>query len=160
MSPERIQVPGVVEGEHVVISNGIGYGVNELISLAENLEIKLLPASELDDAINHECWDDVAGNKLKPIDVLSFMRDGLAAGVDAVSLSGSRPELKNHIERIFGADTKHPIIITLIEGENVVLDGMHRLVKMLLDGQGSIPVKMFEKLPEEAILTKKPDQNS
>ena len=53
MSPERIQVPGVVEGEHVVISNGIGYGVNELISLAENLEIKLLPASELDDAINH-----------------------------------------------------------------------------------------------------------
>ncbi len=50
-----------------------------------------------------------------------------------------------HHERIQRANYTHPIILS---EDNVVMDGIHRICKALLDGKATIPAVKFQSNPE------------
>ncbi len=56
-------------------------------------------------------------------------------------LKGSR----GHQKRVEAADTRHPIIITKYKSKYVVLDGIHRLLKIYVTGGKKIRAKIIPK---------------
>ena len=130
--------------EHVVISDGVQYSVDKLIEISKSLEPTEMSITEFEKALGTECRDDSTGRKLKPKEVLDVIKDG----------NGERPELGDHIERIKASNTEHPVLVVNIEGELVVLDGMHRLAKLFLEGETSVSVKKFNSLPKQAQIVK------
>ncbi len=51
----------------------------------------------------------------------------------------------NDIERINKADYKYPLLVTVENGEYIVLDGLHRLQKGINDGIKELPVIFVNK---------------
>jgi hypothetical protein len=125
---------------HVLISDGIKYSVNKLIKIAETRIPEEIAISEFDKSMETECWDDSEGRKVNPKEVLE------AIGGKESEYSG----LKQHIEQVKNSDIKHPVLVTNIDGELVVLDGMHRLVKSFLEKKVFVSVIKFDSLPKEA----------
>ena len=50
---------------------------------------------------------------------------------------------KGHYERMQKADISHPLVVTDYNGRLVILDGVHRLLKMYIDGAESIRAKII-----------------
>jgi len=56
-----------------------------------------------------------------------------------------------HQKRVAEADTSHPIVVTDYKSKYVILDGVHRLVKMYMNGEKKIKAKI---IPEEYLSRK------
>jgi len=48
-----------------------------------------------------------------------------------------------HQKRIVAVDTSHPIVVTDYKSKYVILDGVHRLVKMYMNGEKKIKAKII-----------------
>lgn len=125
--------------KEVVISDGIKYGVDKLIEIGKTIEPQDTAVTEFEKTMGTECWDDSNGKMIKPKEVLEAMKNGT-----------DTPELKDHMDRIKKSDSSHPILVVDIEGELVVIDGVHRLVKSFFENKISIPVIKFNSLPKGA----------
>lgn len=57
---------------------------------------------------------------------------------------------KEEYERIMRADISHPIDIMENKGKWLILDGLHRLVKLFISGEKSVKVRKIprDKIPE------------
>ena len=69
------------------------------------------------------CWD----NNTKPSDVISCLTD---------------EKYKDEVNRITKSDTKYPIIV---DSNLFIIDGMHRLVKSVINNKKTIDAYMFDK---------------
>lgn len=123
-----------------MISDGVVYSVNKLIEISKSLEPTEVAIAEFEKAMKTECWDDSEGRKIKPKEVLETIEKG----------DNEISRLEDHIKRIKESNTAHPILAVNLEGELIVLDGVHRLVKSFLEKKASVPVITFDVLPEQA----------
>lgn len=70
--------------------------------------------------------------------------------------SGPTPRsLLEHMRLVLAADTTHPIIL---DQRGRVMDGMHRVVKALLDGANEVPAVQFIEDPTPDYLGCDPDK--
>ncbi len=50
---------------------------------------------------------------------------------------------QGHQKRIEAADTSHPLVVTNYNSRFVILDGVHRLVKLYLEGSDKVKTKII-----------------
>lgn len=126
------------------------YDVYMLIDLASSITAVEFSVSELSQKVlSEECWNDEFGNKFSPRRLLDAYRNAGAWE----ELLRVHPEWKEHIEKIVSADYRHPIL--LHRGE--LIDGMHRLLRAIVDGTEYIPSRNFDVLPDEALVSRTAD---
>jgi hypothetical protein len=136
-------IPGFA---HTFSSNGKRYDVYKLICLAEkiltiNIKLSDIKSKKLEKTL----WTDNNENKISPKDFIdAYNENGSWKNVEKI-----HPEWSNHIKRIEETDYNHPFIMY----EYDIIDGIHRLVKAITDRVESIPIKVLNELPEEAIAT-------
>ncbi len=95
---------------------------------AIELPVTKMPVSDFDWHLDVPYWDSIDGKKFSvtPRDVLTRK-------------SGTEKEQ----ERVKNINTNYPIDVLFHEGKWFILDGVHRLIRILQEGQGSISVRVF-----------------
>lgn len=99
-----------------------------------NLDVPIeeIPVSELDWILDMPFWSEKADYDLIPRKVLTFPKE--------------HPE---HVKRFIDSDTSYPIDIMLnLKGKWLILDGLHRLLKLINEGNTTVKVR---KIPREFI---------
>ena len=137
----------VVDDDHVVFTGDMAYSVNDLIVRAKQLTLQQISLQKFGHAMDNLGWADSVGTKISPSRVLQRMREIKNDGGNFDNLTGNDLLLAEHFRRVLNADVRHPIIVANIDEEEVVLDGMHRLVRMFFLGSKTIPVQRFAELP-------------
>jgi len=131
---------------HTTVIDDVPYDVYRLIRLAENLPTETISLDFLKEHLEEtNSWKDLQGNPCGPATILTITSNPL----DWKEMRQANPELAKHISQIEEADTLYPILLL---GERRILDGMHRLTKVFLQGETQIAIKRFHVLPKEAIL--------
>ncbi len=116
------------------------YDVDKLKNEAENIPIQEISLNTLLGAVSegNYYWIDQNNEKLGPFQIL---KDWDAAQ--------RKEEWSDHIANIRQANLDNPIWITK---QGLVFDGMHRLTKAVLEGKENIKVKVWDNLPDIAII--------
>ena len=94
--------------------------VEDLWEVAEGLPIEYIPLQLLTDQLEGTYWTQGEEEDVTPQWVLG------------------------HTRRILKADLNYPI---LVNSENTIVDGIHRLCRAVLDGRDDIAVQRIEELP-------------
>jgi hypothetical protein len=89
----------------------------------------------------HYFWEDRNGMKLGPAQIL---KDWEAAQ--------QNPAWTDHVESIKRANLNNPIWAMK---DGLVFDGMHRLTRAFIDKVAKVKIKIFEELPESAVIKQK-----
>lgn len=121
------------------------YEIEKLRDFAERLAVHELPLNDVREAVGpgHIYWIDRNGEALAPHQII---RDwGAAQHNDA---------WKDHVDSIMQADLSKPIWM-MKDGH--VFDGVHRLIRAVIEDRPTIKVRIFEELSETALYT--PPQN-
>ena len=120
------------------------YDAEKLNQFAEALPEETLPLDSFTEAIDedHTYWIDQEGNPLGPADIL---RDWQRAQ--------ENPAWAEHIAIIRGANLNRPIWIH--KESRQVINGVHRLTRAFLDRLPEIKAKVFENLPDSAIVSRR-----
>lgn len=141
--------PESIEGfTHFAEINGKVYDVYKLIELAKTIEPKIIPITTFDNSKESKFWNDKNNLRIGPPDIIE---EG-ERGIDWDGLIKKHPEWEEHIESIRNADYEtYPIMYT---GEDLVVDGMHRLTKAWVDKAEEIKAKYIEELPDSALYKK------
>ncbi len=128
---------------HTVTSNGVEYDVYKLIECASTIQPKRFAIQDFEDEMLEEaCWTDSNNNAISP-------RDLMRAYVHHKSWSrieDLHPSWHTHIAKVIDADYSFPILMY----EQEIIDGMHRLVKAVSEGQTYIMVRTLEHMPDTA----------
>ncbi len=106
------------------------WNVEELWKAAEGMPIEHLRVELFTDQLEGTCWTDGEDEEVTPSWVL------------------------RHTRRILEADLSHPIII---DKNGVVLDGVHRLCKAVLEGREVIAAQRLVAMPDPAYIV--PDED-
>lgn len=61
-------------------------------------------------------------------------KKGYSFNLSPMEVILSSDEYKDHYQRILDADTSYPVVVSAFEGKHVILDGLHRLSKLYLQG--------------------------
>ena len=131
---------------HSTTYEGKLYDVYKLIAYSETLPQVDAPLDELGACLDVLCWSGQNENtKIGPNTIIKAFRE--AGSWD--KLYELYPELSRHAKRVQFADLSHPI---LLDPENHVIDGVHRLTKAFIEGQVAIKAKKLDKIPEAAVL--------
>ncbi len=122
------------------------YDVFKLIALSTELPVQRLPldSSEIQLELDTETWDDGKGNKITPRDVINILKQH----TDYNKALEIYPELAEHIRKIRDADYSYPVL--LFNGS--ILDGLHRIAKACIEKQDFINAKIFQTIPNEALM--------
>ena len=132
---------------HTLRRGGVTYDVYKLIDLAKDVPVTTEKVAKLNNiGLEDLCWTDLNEIRFSPGELLEAYRKSGSLE----SLAINHPEFGVHIKRIRKADYSHPIL--MFEGD--VIDGMHRLVKAIIDSVEFIPVKTITELPTQAIYNK------
>jgi len=99
--------------------------VDELWENAKELPVEYMPVEALVGQLNGTCWTD-GDEDVTPQWVLG------------------------HTRRILKADLNYPI---LINSENMILDGIHRLCKAVIEGKVEVAVQRIDPLPTPTFST-------
>jgi len=112
---------------HTRTINGIPYDVIKLQRITRDLPIVLLEQSCFQSLLNRKVWGSPHSNsdRFSPLEVVSYLRTGVVSKRYVA-------EVQNEILPILKADMQYPILLTTIDGVDMVLDGMHRLAKAYL----------------------------
>ena len=95
--------------------------VDDLWELAANIPVEYVPIKHLTEQLNGTCWTEGEKDDVTPQWVLG------------------------HTRRILNADLKYPI---LVDEKNIILDGIHRLCKAVIEGREDIAVQRIVTMPE------------
>jgi|AntRauTorcE11897_2_1112592.scaffolds.fasta_scaffold03428_2 hypothetical protein len=143
---EKIPLPNESQSHdsHYAEFEGKSIDVYKLIRLAEDVEAIKTPTKNFEDHLSNHYWHDSHGDWLGPQDIIDVC-DGVANPQALTEDESYDSGLREHLKRVLDSDyTEYPIIT--IKG--VVVDGMHRLTKAVIDGVDSIAVKDFAELPD------------
>lgn len=99
--------------------------IEDLWRLAKGRPIEHLPVEMLVDQLEGTCWTE-GDEDVTPQWVLG------------------------HTRRILGAEMEYPI---LLNEDNIIVDGIHRLCKAVLEGKETISVQRLQQLPEPTFAT-------
>lgn len=116
------------------------YNIELLKPFAQEIPVKEMDVEVFRELVSdrHTYWIDRNDQKLGPYQIL---KDWEAAQ--------KNPIWADHIQTIKRANLDNPIWSTK---DGIVFDGMHRLTRAFIDNVPTIKVKVFETLPEEAIV--------
>ena len=117
------------------------YNVELLGPFAESIPVQEIPSEIYREAVGegHYYWIDRNREKLGPFQIL---RDWEAAQ--------KNPAWADHVEIIKNANQNRPIW-AMRDGQ--VFNGMHRLTKIFIDGIPTVKVKVFDALPDSALIS-------
>lgn len=133
---------------HFATINEKVYDVYKLIELAKTIEPKIVPIELFDENKHGKHWEITENVRIGPSDIIDSLEE-TAGSIDWDDLLKKHPEWKEHIESIRDGDyEKYPIMYT---GEDVIVDGMHRLTKAWIDRVEKIKTKWLEELPDSAV---------
>lgn len=108
-------------------------------------------------------WDDENGQPLGPYHFISKWKEYTAHHKDETvdkfleNLKLEKPEWAHHITTLLMAKNNMEKPIWLHSNENIQrfpFDGMHRLTRAFLDNKSTIPILMWNEIPDEAMLKK------
>lgn len=116
--------------------NGKEYNVELLRPYAESLPVVQMPLENFvsDVSESNKCWTDSFGQRFGPYQILE---DWEAAQRNI--------DWEDHIKAIKEADLNEPVWFH--EGDGV-FDGLHRLTRAFLEKKQSIPVKVWDIIPD------------
>ncbi len=131
---------------HLTEYEGRQYDVYKLITCSELLPVIEVPLGQLETTLQDLCWSDQGENStIGPNIIIKALKQ--AENWD--KLYQLYPELAKHAKKVQFADYSYPILLT---PEGRVIDGVHRLTKAFIDGVETIKAKMFDRIPEEAVV--------
>lgn len=110
-------------------SNGFPFAFDMEQMWKSDTAIESIPVSDLEWNLDYPWWEDEDGEKyrLKPREALNEIN-----------------RYPSHKSRIEHADTEHPLILGMtLQKRWLILDGMHRFVKMILNRHTEVQVKKF-----------------
>ena len=144
--PEKAALSKVITHgvRHISRHNQFEFDVHKLIQLTQESPETMVSVTDFLDDLKDTNWVDDNDCVVSPQEVINVYR---AAG-SAEAAIVAHPELSSHIKKIVGADYSSPVLVF----ESRVIDGMHRFVKAMLDGQTLIKARVIEKIPTEAII--------
>ena len=118
------------------------YNAHLLDVSARDLPVQEIATEQLAQAIDptHSYWLDAEGNHFGPHHLLIDWNK-----------AQKRERWKSHVENVKQADLANPIWIYRPTGQ--VINGVHRLTRAFLEHQPTIPVKYFDDLPIEALVS-------
>jgi len=135
---------------HTAEHGGKLYDVYKIIELARDLPVLTIPMERLAKMREGKYWHDKQGNWAGPTEIIELYEQ---TNGDWDAMVAKRPELEKHIRSVQNADYElYPLITVGPEGEEWVIDGMHRLTKAWIDKIAEISIKRFDSLPEEAVI--------
>ncbi|HVX93247.1 MAG TPA: hypothetical protein VHA74_04010 [Candidatus Dojkabacteria bacterium] len=115
------------------------YDVNQLIELSKGFPILKVPLKDLEHNLRDECWGDdncgVSKEMRTPLNVYKNRDKG--------------EFFKKHYDRAMELNLETPI---LIDKNNNIIDGNHRLLKAFIQNKEFIPAIRFNELPESTII--------
>jgi len=130
--------------KHTATYENATYDVYRLLHYAETLPVHTAPLSRFTSQLDDACWTDTNGGRVRPRDVLEVLQKNPNA-------ARTHRAWQEHIQKIKQVDTGRPLLVV---GTSYVMDGMHRLVKLVLDGVEKVSFKQFDTLPESARVEK------
>lgn len=142
-----------IEGDrHTFRNSRHEIDVYKLIDLTSDIPATSVEVENLGAVLDESNWSDSEGQPLRPREVIAAIR--AAGSIDAAI--GQYPTMAEHIRKIDQADPSRAI---LVQGSEI-LDGVHRLAKVILGGGKEIPVKVLTEIPPAAITQEFPLQDS
>lgn len=123
--------------------------INKLIDLAADLPGENVSVDYFIDKLGEDSyWFDSDGEWIKLKDITEKIKNGKSLD----QILQENPKWEVHINKIKNADYEsYPIILI----GNIIIDGMHRLVKAFVDGKSDVLVKRFNEVPQDVIINKK-----
>lgn len=116
--------------------DGATIDVDRLIASASEFPEERVPAENLLDFGSHDRgWSTTEGDIIGPKQIIQLAEMHQA---DFEQMIGAQPTWKEHICRVRDADLDVPILITT---EGSLIDGAHRVTKMLIEHRGDIVVR-------------------
>ena len=118
------------------------YDMDIIKPMAEQIPVEHIPLTRLLERTSegNYYWNDKQGKRLGPAQLL---KDWEAAQ--------HNPDWADHVQGIQRADMDEPLWMTR---EGHVFNGMHRLTRHILEKSETVPVRIFDELPEEAKVDK------
>ena len=114
---------------------GVLYEIEKLREYAEIIPTKNVPLEDVMEAVGkgHIYWIDRNGEQLAPYQIIQDWES-----------AQQNEAWADHVASIKRADKEAPIWMTK---DGHVFDGIHRLTRAVIDGDPTIRVKIFEKMP-------------
>ena len=135
-------------------SMGKIYDVYKLIAFAEALPEETVSVDALAERVFREkTWQDVNGHYVSPGEIYNVAKENGEKNhgvIDWEELQEKYPDLAFHLEKLGVINYETPI---LLSRENIIIDGIHRVLRAYIDGVKEIKAKRFDELPESALLS-------
>lgn len=100
----------------------------------------------LEQQLNSQGWEEDSQTGSSPSKILNEYR---RLSNDLSRVLEKHPEWADRISRIMEADYSHPILMY----KGTIIDGLHRILHAILEGEESIQVHYLEALNSEAFVT-------
>ncbi len=125
---------------HTANINGIAHDIYKMQPFAEHLPVAIVPIAQFAESTDagNSFWTDSEGN--------SFLLGDILQDWEA---SKQNPLWTEHVKKIENADLSYPIWVI---NNNHVIDGMHRLVKAMLDKEVGIKVRFVDDILEQGLI--------
>lgn len=143
--PER-----VITTRHTTRVGDKTYNVYTLIELADELQLPVRQVSlELfrETLEAEDGWKDKREQELGPKNIIDLARK---YNMHWNAMMLAMPVWAEHVQQVRDADLQYPI---LVQRDDTVVDGVHRITKAYLEGRQVIDVRTFPEMPEEAVVT-------
>jgi hypothetical protein len=122
------------------------YDVYQLIHSAANIAPVQMAVNELRKKfLDGQCWSDLDGGTFSPEEFLAQVERHRS--LDGLGCNPNFSSWCDHVWKVRGADYRYPILMY----RDKVIDGTHRLVHAIIDEIPTLPVRVFETLPPEAL---------
>lgn len=119
--------------------NGMHINVDRLIELAVGLSVESVSMDKFEAIRQHDRgWRLDDGTAIGPAQLIAL---GVACHGDFDLMKQEKPEWSGDIERVKIANTDIPILV--LAGSFHIIDGMHRLTKLFIQGGSEVGVKFI-----------------
>ena len=128
---------------HILFLGFGTYDVFKLIRLTSHIVPAEKKVSDLDKLVPSEHWwidddDEIMSPKM-------FLDEFRRLG-SWEALAEAHPPWSAHIAKTRSVDCRHPVLI--YQGE--VIDGMHRVIRAVIEGMEALPARVLHELPNDA----------
>lgn len=120
--------------------NGLVVDVDQLIAEEKGFVDRIMTREDFLDFRQHDRgWDLGQGEVIGPKQLIDLAE---ACGGDYATMMARQPGWRDHVARVKSADLSRPILVT---EEGGIIDGAHRITKMLVERLGHISAKVVRR---------------
>lgn len=136
MSPFE-HIEGIQKDHEYEDPDGQAYNITALIHWVNEsaTPVSQMAISDVIDLMDDKCWGERGGEGFSPNDVIE---------------KPDKPEHNYHYKIANKADCSYPIIVYNRDDKFLVADGMHRLLRAVIDNKVVINAYVLGSLPQEA----------